>query len=949
MHKDTMKNLWESSPLGGVNATYVESLFESYLSSPESIPQQWREFFEAIAAAANVDPQHEISHETVKAQFRDLVKGIPKRGSAMPVDSSMVSWTHEKKQIQVLRLINAYRLQGHLHAQINPLGLRQLDDAYAAELSLEDHGLNNSDMGTAFDVETFVGPKQMPLGHLYRALNETYCGSVGTEYMHIQSPEERAWIQQRIESQHGVPQFSNATRTQILERIIAAEGFEKYLGSRFPGAKRFSLEGGEALIVALDEIIHRGANQKIREMVIGMAHRGRLNVLVNLLGKKPKDLFEEFEGKNQPVLDVESGDVKYHAGYSSDVMTPDGNVHVALAFNPSHLEIVTPVVAGSVRARQRRLKDPDHNKVLSIAIHGDAAFPGQGVVMETLNMSRTPAYKVGGTLHIIINNQIGFTTEGTDLRSTRYCSDVGKVVLAPIFHVNADDPEAVLFVTQLALDYRMRFNKDVIIDLVCYRRHGHNEADEPAATQPTMYRKIRQHPSVRELYSQQLTKAEVVSAQKVKEMMAANRDQLDQGELVARNVVTGLVLEHAVDWTPYFNFDWRLQADTTLSKAEFDKIIPQLLYPPKDFNLHSRVKRIFDDRQRMAKGEINCDWGFAEMLAYAALAHEGHSVRMTGQDCRRGTFFHRHAVLVDQENGKHYSPVENLIHDKSFFDIYDSVLSEEAVLAFEYGYATTDPNALVIWEAQFGDFANGAQVVVDQFISSGQQKWGRLCGLVMLLPHGYEGQGPEHSSARLERYLQLCAEHNMQVCVPSTAAQVFHMLRRQIIRKLRKPLIVMSPKSLLRHKAAASCLSDILDGHFQVIIPETQPLEAKQVQRVVLCSGKVYYDLIGQREKDQRQDVAILRIEQLYPFPEEELRAQLSHYPQAKIVVWCQEEPKNQGVWYQQQHHFHACIAPDQQLHYAGRNASAAPAVGYLKAHLEQQQALVEEALGSPK
>lgn len=952
MQKHSMSALWASSVLAGGNVDYLEDLYELYLQDPALVSENWQQYFSSLPT---VEGNHgkDISHVEICQQFIELAK-LPismrtkQNGNGQPSHGEhSVSVDHERKQIQVLRLINAYRLQGHLHAQIDPLSMREVHPECTTELTLEDHGLSVEDMGTSFDTETFVGPKQMPLGELYRALNDAYCGSIGTEYMHIASPEERAWIQERIEGTRATPKFSNEKREHILNRITVAEGLEKQLGKKFPGAKRFSLEGGDSLIPLLDEVIQRSGSQSTREIVIGMAHRGRLNVLINTLGKSSTELFNEFAGKHNK--DLDSGDVKYHQGFSSDVTTPGGNVHLALAFNPSHLEIVTPVVAGSVRARQARMGGDDPNNALSIAIHGDSAFSGQGVVMETLNMSKTRGYGIGGTLHIIINNQVGFTTSNpNDMRSTLYCSDVAKVVLAPIFHVNGDDPEAVVLVAQLALDYRMKFNKDVVIDLVCYRRHGHNEADDPSATQPMMYKKVKKHPTTRAVYAKQLEEAKILTAEACNDLVKINRKMLEAGECVAANIVTGVEQLNAIDWKPFFSDDWREKVNTNITQAQIKKFGQQLLDLPADLHVHPRVQKIYDDRVKMVNGELSVDWGFAETLAYASLLEQGTSIRISGQDSGRGTFFHRHAVIHDQNKGTSYIPLAKVASSNDAapnFTIIDSVLSEEAVLAFEYGYTTADPYPLVIWEAQFGDFANGAQVVIDQFISSGEQKWGRLCGLVMLLPHGYEGQGPEHSSARLERYLQLCAEHNIQVCVPSSAAQVFHMIRRQIMRKIRFPLIVMSPKSLLRHKAASSPLDKFTDGEFKVIIPETTELDKKAVTKIILCSGKVYYDIFSEREAQSRTDVAIMRIEQLYPFPETELKQALSEYPNVKKVVWCQEEPKNQGAWFPSYHHFFACTQDHHQLLYAGRAASAAPAVGYISEHNKQQKQLVDDAL----
>ncbi|MFI4936985.1 MAG: 2-oxoglutarate dehydrogenase E1 component [Candidatus Berkiellales bacterium] len=937
MQESTMKSLWESSAVDSGNASYLESLYEIYLKNPKELPSQWQQYFSSLPSSGSL--QAEISPAEVKSQFEQLAKS---RSFAVAQPTLGVP-EHEIKQMQVMRLINAYRLQGHLHAQIDPLGMRELLDENASELSLEDYGLSTQDMSSVFNVDTFVGPSQMTLGVLYRALNDTYCGSIGTEYMHIPSRDERAWIQQRIESLRATPQFSPEKKKQILDRLTEAEGLEKYLGVKFPGAKRFSLEGGDALIPLLDELIQRGGAAGIRECVMGMAHRGRLNVLINILGKDPRDLFIEFEGKHS--TQEASGDVKYHQGFSSDVKTPGGAVHLALAFNPSHLEIVSPVVAGSVCARQTRSRDDDHNKVLPIAMHGDASFAGQGVVMEILNMSQTRGYGIGGTVHIVINNQIGFTTSNPhDARSTLYCTDVAKVVLVPIFHVNADDPEAVVLVAQMALDYRMHFNKDVIIDLVCYRRHGHNEADDPFATQPIMYNKIKVHPTVRTVYSDQLLKENVIAQDDANELVKKNRSVLDQGECVAINIIKD---GHTpvVHWNDYVSNDWREAVKTAISADKIKTLAKKLLTVPEGFSFHPRVAKIYEDRQKMINGEMGLDWGCAETLAYAALLEEGLDVRLSGQDCGRGTFFHRHAVLHDQKTGKTFTPLQHIGENHHRFKVIDSLLSEEAVLAFEYGYATADPTSLVIWEAQFGDFANGAQVVIDQFISSGEQKWGRFCGLVMLLPHGYEGQGPEHSSARLERYLQLCAQLNIQVCVPSNAAQIFHLLRRQLLRKLRRPLVVMSPKSLLRLKGAASDLKELINGSFQLIIPEVQKLTPDKVTKIVLCSGKVYYDLLEKRDEEKKLHIAIMRIEQLYPFPEPELKKELERYPKATEIVWCQEEPRNQGAWFPSQHHIRACLTSKQLLQFAGREASASPAAGYMQAHTEQQEALVKDAL----
>ena len=885
----------------------------------------------------------DVPHSTVREHFLYLSKNQRAAQQLLPVSS--VSSEHEKKQVRVLRMINAFRVRGHQHAAIDPLGLMEREQV--PDLDLHFHELSAADLDTTFQLGSlFFGPEEAPLKNILDDLKKTYCSTVGAEFMHIVDTQEKRWLQQRLEPVRCHPEFEPEYRKHILERLTAAEGLEKYLGSRFAGAKRFGLEGGEALIPCMDELIQRSGKAGAKEVVIGMAHRGRLNVLVNTFGKNPRDLFEEFEGKR--TLET-SGDVKYHQGFSSNVSTPGGEVHIALAFNPSHLEIASPVVEGSVRARQDRRNDPVGELVVPITIHGDQAFAGQGVVMETLQMSQTRAYKTGGTVHIVINNQVGFTTnKREDSRSTEYCTDIAKMVQAPIFHVNGDDPEAVAFVTQTALDFRNEFNKDVVIDLVCYRRRGHNEADEPSGTQPVMYQQIKTQKTTRQLYAEKLIAEGVISEAESKAFESDYRKSLEDGRHVAKSLVTEPNEELFVDWRPYLGHEWTHDCDTRVDAALVKELAAKLDHVPEGFVVQRQVQKILEDRKKMGSGGMPINWGFAETMAYATLLAEGHPVRITGQDVGRGTFSHRHAVLHSQKDGAVYVPLKNLADDQPEMTIYDSFLSEEAVLAFEYGYATTMPNALVIWEAQFGDFANGAQVVIDQFITSGEHKWARLCGLTMLLPHGYEGQGPEHSSARLERYLQLCAEHNIQVCVPTTPAQVFHMLRRQVIRPLRKPLIVMSPKSLLRHKQAISTLEELTEGSFQTVIPEVDQLAASKVKRVVLCSGKVYYDLYNKRAEEGREDVAIVRIEQLYPFPHEDLSDAIKAYKNVKSVVWCQEEPLNQGAWYSSQHHMRHVVNelwPKLYLEVSARPASAAPASGYMSQHAEEQATLVNDAI----
>jgi 2-oxoglutarate dehydrogenase E1 component len=667
---------------------------------------------------------------------------------------------------------------------------------------------------------------------------------------------------------------------------------------------------------------------------------------VNILGKAPQELFTEFEGGQDLATLTGSGDVKYHLGFSSDIRSGGDKVHVALAFNPSHLEIVDPVVEGSVRARQDRRGDGAGSEILPVLIHGDAAFAGQGVVTETFQLSQARGFTTGGTVHIVVNNQVGFTTsDPRDARSTPYCTDVAKMIEAPVFHVNGDDPEACVFVARLALEYRQTFRKDVVIDLVCYRRHGHNEADEPAATQPRMYQFIKKHPTVRQIYSRELVEGGIVDATAPDQMVEDYRERLDAGHPLPEAVLGNIGNEYTVDWSPYQRADPEEEVDTSITAEDCAALGRAITHTPRNFTLHPRVARVVTDRERMAAGELPMDWGFAEMMAYGSLLQRGFKIRLTGQDSRRGTFFHRHAALYDQATGRSHLPLDDIDNRRDSFLVTDSLLSEEAVLGFEYGYATTDPETLVIWEAQFGDFANGAQVVIDQFITSGEAKWGRLCGLVLLLPHGYEGQGPEHSSARLERFLQLCAENNIQVCVPSTPAQMFHMMRRQMLRRLRKPLVVMTPNSLLRHRLASSPLGELTGGRFQRVIDDAEVADAGAVRRIVFCSGKVYYDLLEARRAGALDGVAIVRIEQLYPFPVEEYAEVIGRYHAANEIVWCQEEPQNQGAWYQIQHRLKAPLGENRELYYAGRPHAAAPAAGIFQLHVKRQQALVEAAL----
>lgn len=928
-----------SSFLSGSNANYIDELYEAFLREPQSVPQEWQTFFSGLPKTNGLS--RDVSHAAVRSE---LLQKLGDRGIfqavTVPQDGAGRSITsQEKKQGHVFSLMNAYRSHGHHHAKLDPLNLSERRPI--PDLSLDYHQLSPADLDQTFSTESRLTENGAALRDILERLERTYCDTIGAEYMHISDAEQVQWLQKRLESAQGHFNFSGEQKQRFLRGLVAAEGLERYLGTKYVGQKRFSIEGADALLPMLYELAHSAIQQEVAEVVIGMAHRGRLNVLVNLLGQSPSELFSEFEGNY--TLSDRSGDVKYHKGFSSDIVTPEGELHLTLAFNPSHLEIINPVVEGSVRARQRRRIDQTKDKVVPVLVHGDAAFSGQGVVMETLSFSQARGYATGGTVHVVVNNQIGFTTSNPlDARSTLYCTDVAKMVQAPVLHVNGNDPEACVFAILLAFDFRMRFKRDIVVDLICYRRHGHNEADEPSITQPMMYAAIRDLPTPLDIYAKRLQEENLLTDAQLSEMVEQYRQALQVGKSLVQLNEQGYSSTLVANWNPFLNQDWRKAVKTGVPLETIQVLSDRMDIVPEGFTPHPQIAKLLQERQKMTRGELPINWGYAENLAYASLLDEKYFIRLSGQDCGRGTFAHRHAILYDYKNGEPYVPLKQFATAYEQLAIIDSILSEEAVLGFEYGFATTDPYGLVIWEAQFGDFANGAQVVIDQFISSGEQKWGRLCGLVMLLPHGYEGQGPEHSSARLERYMQLCAQHNIQVCVPTTPAQCFHMIRRQVLRPYRKPLIVMTPKSLLRHKLAVSTLEDLVDGHFQCLIPEVGALPEKKVKRVALCSGKVYYDLLQKRHELGSDDVALIRIEQLYPFPEEELRAELERYKQAKEVIWCQEEPQNQGAWYAIAHHLQACLSKQQQLFYRGRVSSAAPATGSIKLHTEEQKALVD-------
>ena len=939
----------DNTYLFGGNAPYVEEMYENYLANPGSVPDNWRDYFDALQHVPAVDGSNakDIPHLPVINAFAERAKqGVTQVVMATGADSEM-----GRKRTATQQLIAAYRNVGQRWADLDPL--KRTERPNIPELEPSFYGFTDADLETVFNTSnTFFPGETMSLRELLNALRETYCGTIGAEYMYITDQAQKRWWQQKLESIRSKPNFSAERKKQILDRLTAAEGLERYLHTKYVGQKRFSLEGGESFIAAMDELIQQAGSKGVQEIVIGMAHRGRLNVLVNTLGKMPKDLFAEFD--HTAPEDLPAGDVKYHQGFSSDISTPGGPVHLSLAFNPSHLEIVNPVVEGSVRARMDRRGDARGSQVLPVLVHGDAAFAGQGVNQETLALSETRGYTTGGTVHIIINNQIGFTTsDPRDLRSTLYCTDIVKGVEAPVLHVNGDDPEAVVLATQLALEYRMEFRKDVVVDIICFRKLGHNEQDTPSLTQPLMYKKIAAHPGTRKLYGDKLATQGVLPADGPDEMVKTYRAAMDAGKHTVDPVLTNFKSKFAVDWSPFLSSKWTDNGETAIPLTEWKRLAEKITTLPGTVTPHQLVKKVYDDRAAMGRGEIPVDWGMGEHMAFASLVASGYAVRLSGEDSGRGTFTHRHAVIHDQNREKWdvgtYVPLQNVAENQAPFTVIDSILSEEAVLAFEYGYASNDPNTLVIWEAQFGDFANGAQVVIDQFIASGEVKWGRVNGITLMLPHGYEGQGPEHSSARVERFMQLAAETNMQIVQPTTASQIFHVLRRQMIRNLRKPLIIFTPKSLLRNKDATSPVSEFTRGSFQTVLGEQKELKADKVKRVICCSGKVYYDLVKKREEKGADDVAILRVEQLYPFPHKAFAAELKKYPNATDIVWCQDEPQNQGAWFFIQHNIHENMLDGQKLGYAGRAASASPAVGYAHLHQDQQKALVEAAFAKLK
>jgi 2-oxoglutarate dehydrogenase E1 component len=946
------------SAMNGANAQFIAQLYAKWVSAPNSVDPDFAALFAALddEAKSVLTDASGASWAPRPAAFDEpaIATDAKTTGTAAeaPATSSADTRAATLDSIRALMLIRVYRVRGHLEAQLDPLGLRH--PGYYAELDPATYGFTEADMDRPIFIDGILGLETATMREILAILRASYCGQIGVEFMHIQDPTQKAWIQRRIDGAPWMTGFDQEAKTKILQQLTEADSFETFCQRRFVGTKRFGLEGGESTIPALHAVIETVAGLGVKEIAIGMPHRGRLNTLVNIVKKPLTALFSEFGGESAKPEDVQgSGDVKYHLGTSTDISINGNQVHLSLQPNPSHLEAVDPVVVGKIRARQDMTGDSTRRSAMAILMHGDAAFAGQGVVYETLAMSQLIGYRTGGSIHLVVNNQIGFTTLPAHAFSGLYCTDVAKSVQSPILHVNGDNPEAVVFAARLAAEFRMEFAVDVVIDLVCYRRHGHNENDEPAFTQPLMYKAIKALKTTRALYAERLAREGSVSAEQAQAIADAYNQKLEEAYKGAQSYKPNKAdwLEgHWAGLNQAAEEDEQEEEATAASIEQLREVGAALSKPPENFDLNPKILRQLEAKKQMIDSGEGIDWATGEALAFGSLMLDGHRVRLSGEDCQRGTFSQRHAVLVDQTNQNEYVPLNNVRPGQSRIEIFNSLLSEVGVLGYEYGYALADPGVLVLWEAQFGDFANGAQVVIDQFLASGETKWLRMCGLTLLLPHGYEGQGPEHSSARLERYLQLCAERNMTVCNLTTPANYFHALRRQLKRNFRKPLVLMTPKSLLRHKLAVSSLNEMTNGSgFKFVIPETDELVApEQVKRVVICSGKVYYDLLAERRARGIEDVAIIRLEQLYPFPVRGLKTAIEAYTKAE-VVWCQEEPENNGGWTFVDRRIEAVLTcldgVAKRPRYIGRKAAASPATGLAKVHAAEQAALVDEAL----
>lgn len=934
-----------ASFLFGGNAPYVEEQYEAYLGDRSAVSDEWRGYFDALQAVPAVDGSSnaDVAHSRVVSRFVDLAKQARPAGRPVRERPGFI-----RKQLAVQAMILAYRMVGTRHAHLDPL--RWMEPVPVPDLIPSYYGLAPADLKTKFDPsDTSFSDEDKTLEDMVEALSETYCGTLGAEFMYLTDPGQRNWWQMRLESTRAKATLGAGDKRHILERLTAAEGLEKYLHSRYVGQKRFSLEGGESLIVLLDELVAYGASRGVRHSILGMAHRGRLNVLVNIARKPAAALFDEFDGKKAQALIA--GDVKYHKGFTGTIATEAGPAEVTVAFNPSHLEIVNPVVQGMARAKAESL-GLGSGAVLPIEIHGDASISGQGIVMETMNLSNTRGYGTGGTIHIVVNNQVGFTTSRPqDARSSFYCTDIAKMIEAPVLHVNGDDPEAVVAATRMAIDFRATFGRSVVIELVCFRRHGHQEQDTPSITQPLMYRSISGHPGVRSIYAAKLVDEKVVNAEDVEQLVIDYRAGLDAAQ--GHTDVEAEVEDDGLGVAPSLQA-LLAEPPATVPLTQLQALGQRITYVPEHFALHPLVEKVIAARREMAAGTRPLDWGMAEHLAYASLLSAGVNVRLSGQDSERGTFSHRHAVLHDQkriarDQGFH-TPLEHVADGQGSFAIANSTLSEAGVLGFEYGYSLVRKDSLVLWEAQFGDFANGAQVVIDNFLSAGEAKWGQFSGLTLLLPHGQEGQGPEHASARLERYLQLCAQGNMRVAQPTTPAQIYHLLREQALGRDRVPLIVMTPKSLLRHPEAVSSLDELAGGKFEPVLTERRTqAEADKVDSLILCSGKVYFELLARRRKAGKDNIALLRVEQLYPFPDLEIANELARYPNLRHVVWCQEESKNQGAWTFVMERMLDIVKVPGMLRYVGPEAAASTAPGYASAHASRVDSFLRAAIGDDR